>query len=69
MKATRRTPRLALKRCIMAISYRTVAGYEVLAGSIQCGTQDRVGGPVEVYISETNERLCFTARECGLPTA
>jgi hypothetical protein len=55
----------------MRVDYRTQAGVEIKMGSIYSGLQGRDGGPVEILVFKGNdvsmsERVCFSARECGL---
>lgn len=69
MSGAQKPKREKLKRCLMQVNYRTAAGYDVLGGQVEYGTQSRPGGPVEVFITETQEHVCFTARECGLPVS
>ncbi|MFH1496926.1 MAG: hypothetical protein ABII82_03785 [Verrucomicrobiota bacterium] len=64
MKAKRTKDKF--RRCVMRANYTTAAGFQIVPDSVHLGTQSREGGPVEIYIGETNERVCFTARECGL---
>ena len=53
--------------CVMQIGYTTTAGSVIIAGETHQGTQGHPGGPVEITLSATGERVCFSARECGLP--
>lgn len=57
--------------CRMHVGYTTQLGIEIPVGSTQAGAQGRPGWPVEIVVfSERDvsqsERVCFTARECGL---
>lgn len=55
-----------LQRCVMQVGYVTTQGTAVAAGEIHQGLQSHAAGPVEITL-RGGERVCFSARECGLP--
>lgn len=57
-----------LQRCVIQTEYTTPKGFAFQIGDVLQGSQSRIGGPVEVHVYKTDERVCFSARECGLPT-
>ncbi len=63
----KRTRARQLQRCVMQVGYTTPKGAVIQVGDICQGSQAFAGGPVEIAAPLTSERVCFSARECGLP--